>query len=146
MEGEYELQFEVQVGEDANATGTDTVTVMVTSENLAPVVKADDNRTVLVASSVSLNGTQTFDPNGDSLTYEWSVVSAPEGSKLTDEAIAGRTFAGPTSKLKGPNYYLFFAGAMLVAGLVFIPVARWYQPKEYLQDEAEEDEAVPDKA
>ena len=90
------------------------------------------------------------------------MVSAPEGSKLTDESIKGRTFAGPTSKLKGPNYYLFFAGAMLVAGLVFIPVARWYQPKEYLQDEAEdgedspentddsddaaEDEAEPDKA
>ena len=162
VEGEYELQFEVQVGEDANATGTDTVTVVVTSENLPPVAKADDNRTVLVATSVNLNGTQTFDPNGDSLTYEWSVVSVPEGSKLTDEAINGRTFAGPTSKLKGPNYYLFFAGAMLVAGLVFIPVARWYQPKEYLQDEAEdgedspentddsddaaEDEAEPDKA
>jgi len=162
VEGEYELQFEVQVGEDANATGTDTVTVVVTSENLSPVAKADDNRTVLVATSVNLNGTQTFDPNGDSLTYEWSVVSVPEGSKLTDEAINGRTFAGPTSKLKGPNYYLFFAGAMLVAGLVFIPVARWYQPKEYLQDEAEdgedslentddsddaaEDEAEPDKA
>ena len=41
-------------------------------------------------------------------------------------------------RLKGPHYYLFFAGAMLFAALLFIPVARWYQPKEYLQDEADD--------
>ena len=57
---------------------------------------------------------------------------------MTDEAITGRQFVGPTSKLKGPDYYLFFAGAMLLAALIFIPVARWYQPKEYLQDEADD--------
>ena len=35
---------------------------------------------------------------------------------------------------------------MLLAALLFIPVARWYQPKEYLQDEAEDenDPADPD--
>ena len=27
---------------------------------------------------------------------------------------------------------------MLLAALLFIPVARWYQPKEYLQDEADD--------
>ena len=37
---------------------------------------------------------------------------------------------------------------MLLAALLFIPVARWYQPKEYLQDEAEDenDPADPDGA
>ena len=41
-----------------------------------------------------------------------------------------------TSKLPGASYYWFFVIAMLVTTLIFIPVARWYKPKEYIQDEA----------
>lgn len=41
-----------------------------------------------------------------------------------------------TSKLPGASYYWFFAIAMLVTAIIFIPVARWYKPKEYIQDEA----------
>jgi len=40
-----------------------------------------------------------------------------------------------TSKLPGASYYWFFATAMLVTAFIFIPVARWYKPKEYIQDE-----------
>ena len=72
------------------------------------------------------------------------MVSAPDGSKVTTESLNGRQFAGPTSKLKGPDYYLFFAGTMLMAELLFIPVARRYQPKEYLQDEADDGEDSPE--
>ncbi len=41
-----------------------------------------------------------------------------------------------TSKLPGASYYWFFVIAMLLTGVIFIPVARWYKPKEYIQDEA----------
>ncbi|MHC4727350.1 MAG: hypothetical protein ACYS17_08970 [Planctomycetota bacterium] len=41
-----------------------------------------------------------------------------------------------TSKLPGASYYWFFVIAMLVTGCIFIPVACWYKPKEYIQDEA----------
>lgn len=40
-----------------------------------------------------------------------------------------------TSKLPGASYYWFFAVIMLVTAVIFIPVARWYKPKEYIQDE-----------
>jgi POT family proton-dependent oligopeptide transporter len=40
-----------------------------------------------------------------------------------------------TSKLAGASYYWFFVIAMLVTAFIFIPVARWYKPKEYIQDE-----------
>jgi len=40
-----------------------------------------------------------------------------------------------TSKLPGATYYWFFAIAMLATAAIFIPVARWYKPKEYIQDE-----------
>ncbi len=40
-----------------------------------------------------------------------------------------------TSKLPGASYYWFFVIAMLVTACIFIPVSRWYKPKEYIQDE-----------
>lgn len=41
-----------------------------------------------------------------------------------------------SSKLPGASYYMFFLGSMLVTAILFIPVARWYPVKEYIQDEA----------
>ena len=41
-----------------------------------------------------------------------------------------------TSKLPGASYYWFFVIAMLVTSILFMPMARWYKPKEYIQDEA----------
>lgn len=41
-----------------------------------------------------------------------------------------------TSKLPGASYYWFFLISMLITAFIFIPVARWYKPKEYIQDEA----------
>jgi POT family proton-dependent oligopeptide transporter len=43
-----------------------------------------------------------------------------------------------SSKLEGPDYYLFFAGAMLLTAIVFIPVAQRYREKTHIQDEAPE--------
>ncbi len=40
-----------------------------------------------------------------------------------------------TSKLPGASYYWFFVKVMIITALLFIPVARWYKPKEYIQDE-----------
>lgn len=41
-----------------------------------------------------------------------------------------------TSKLAGPNYYLFFAGLMLATAVGFVFYALTYKEKVYLQDEA----------
>ncbi|MDX1950787.1 MAG: POT family MFS transporter [Verrucomicrobiota bacterium] len=40
-----------------------------------------------------------------------------------------------TSKLAGPAYYLFFAGLMLAAAILFIPFARWYKEENHLYTE-----------
>ena len=39
-----------------------------------------------------------------------------------------------SSKLEGPDYYLFFAGAMLVTAIIYIPVAMKYREKTYLYE------------
>jgi POT family proton-dependent oligopeptide transporter len=41
-----------------------------------------------------------------------------------------------TSKLAGASYYWFFVIAMLATAVLFLPVARWYPIKTYIQDEA----------
>lgn len=43
--------------------------------------------------------------------------------------------ADGTSKLPGASYYWFFMIAMLVTAVLFIPIARWYKQREYIQDE-----------
>jgi len=42
-----------------------------------------------------------------------------------------------STRLPGADYYWFFTAAMLVTAVVFIPVARRYPVKNYIQDEAE---------
>lgn len=42
-----------------------------------------------------------------------------------------------TSKLAGASYYYFFAKAMFVTALLFVPVAMRYRGKTYAQDEAQ---------
>ena len=42
-----------------------------------------------------------------------------------------------SSKLAGAEYYNFFALCMLVTAIVFIPVAKAYKEKTYMQDELE---------
>jgi proton-dependent oligopeptide transporter, POT family len=41
--------------------------------------------------------------------------------------------ADGTNKLPGAQYYMFFAILMLVVAVIYIPVARWYKEKTYIQ-------------
>jgi POT family proton-dependent oligopeptide transporter len=43
-----------------------------------------------------------------------------------------------SSKLVGAEYFLFFAGSMLLAAFIFIPIAMLYKEKYYIQDEMED--------
>jgi len=55
-------------------------------------------------------------------------------------AIVNEVISNPdgTSKLPGASYYWFFTISMLVTAILFIPIARWYKPREYIQAEAEQ--------
>jgi len=83
---------------------------------------------------------------------EFAYTQAPKKMKSMLQSIElfaislGNIFAGVvndviknqdgTSKLPGASYYWFFVFAMLVTSVLFIPLARWYKPREYIQDEA----------
>jgi POT family proton-dependent oligopeptide transporter len=52
-------------------------------------------------------------------------------------AVVNQAIKNPdgTSKLPGASYYWFFMIAMIVTAVLFIPIARWYKQREYIQDE-----------
>jgi lysophospholipase L1-like esterase len=53
-------------------------------EGVAPIAKAGPNYKVVINTSVPLDGSESFDPEGDSIqSYEWTVASSPEGSIAT---------------------------------------------------------------
>ena len=58
----------------------DDVVVISATPNAPPVAYAGDDQTVSRNKMISLDGTGSSDPNGDTLTYNWSIVSRPEGS------------------------------------------------------------------
>jgi chitinase len=61
--------------------------------NTAPVANAGPNQTVNATDEVTLDGSGSFDPNGDVITYAWTLSSKPEGSTAT---LTGATTVSPT--------------------------------------------------
>jgi fibro-slime domain-containing protein len=80
-EGNYVLQLIVNDGQLSSAP--DTVTVGVAYPNRAPIAEAGNNQQVSINTNVVLNGSGSSDPDGDPLTYDWTVIS-PSGSNLVN--------------------------------------------------------------
>ncbi len=78
--GDYVI--ELVVTDNRRQTSSDQVLVKAV-ENRAPVVKAGPDQTATVGTLVTLDGSQSQDPDGDPITFEWRFVSQPEGSTAT---------------------------------------------------------------
>lgn len=61
--------------------------------NTAPVANAGSPQTVSTGDPVTLDGSGSFDVNGNPLTYSWTLTSVPEGSTAT---LTGATTVSPT--------------------------------------------------
>lgn len=133
VEGSYTLQFRYAVGD---AVAESTVEVIGTTDNTPPVLQVDDITWGFDdENSVSLDGSNSFDPDGDDLTVKWRMLKSPPLSQRLATDISNPDRLTDGSKLEGANYYLFFAGCMMLTSLLFIPVAMNYREQSYIQDE-----------
>jgi hypothetical protein len=74
--GTYSIQLKVM--DSWGAVGTDTVTLSI--NNLKPVANAGQNQSLTLGDTALLDGSASSDPNGDPLSYTWSLSSVPVGS------------------------------------------------------------------
>ncbi|WP_295801694.1 glycosyl hydrolase family 18 protein [uncultured Microbulbifer sp.] len=88
-----DLTFTLSVNDGAE-TDTDTVVVSVSAgqENRAPVSDAGADQMVVTPAVVTLDGSASSDPDGDSLSYAWTQVRGTPVT-LSDAAAATPTFS-----------------------------------------------------
>ena len=73
---------------------TDTVDVIVSHINRAPIAAAGTNQTVDEGSTVQLDGTQSYDLDGDALHFSWVQTAGPSVT-LATPAAATTSFIAP---------------------------------------------------
>ena len=105
--GMYVAQLVVSDGTETSAPST----VTITTTNTPPVAYAGTNQTVAFGRTVLLNGSGSFDPDNDSLTYSWSFTHVPTASSAT--------ISGPTNEF--PNFTPDQPGTYVVQLIVSDP-------------------------
>jgi hypothetical protein len=78
--GDYSFTLKVNDGKLSSKVVELTISVQ-DSPNEAPIANAGPDRNTGVGIAVELDGTGSFDPDNNKLTFEWSLRSRPNGSK-----------------------------------------------------------------
>ena len=92
----------VTATEVAGNSTSQTLTITFTPLINDPIANAGPAQTVLVGTTVHLNGTGSTDEDGDPLTYRWTFLSIPTASQAV---LAGATTATPTFVADKPGSY-----------------------------------------
>jgi predicted extracellular nuclease len=79
LAGMWEFELTVSDGVLSDAA---TVRVEVLAPNRAPTARAGDDRSAEVGAPVSLDGSASDDPDGDSIAFSWAFTSRPPGSTV----------------------------------------------------------------
>jgi hypothetical protein len=92
LPGDYLVQLVVT---DSLGAASDPSTVFISTSNSAPVANAGADQFIERAGvTVQLDGSLSFDPDGDPITSEWAITTKPNGSAaaLSDPTAVNPTF------------------------------------------------------
>jgi hypothetical protein len=98
------FQLTVTDEEDAQATDTAIVNVTLPLANRPPEADAGVDQQVEEGETVTLNGSNTFDPDGDNVSYQWEQVAGLPVTLLPDPTAENPTFEAPFVALAGLSF------------------------------------------
>jgi hypothetical protein len=87
---------------DDNCNGIIDDPAVCTPVNHAPIANAGADQTAPVGTTVHLDGTTSSDPDGNSLSFQWTLVAQPAGSTAT---LTGTTTPTPSFVIDKPGTY-----------------------------------------
>lgn len=87
------LTFQLTVS-DSNTSNTDEVNITIKDVNHPPVTDAGSDQTVQEGSTVTLDGSNSYDSDSDILTYSWVQTAGTEVT-FSDSSVAQPTFNAP---------------------------------------------------
>ncbi|MGH9199818.1 MAG: PKD domain-containing protein, partial [Vicinamibacterales bacterium] len=97
--GTYELRLVVNDGQLDSAPDT----VLISTSNSRPTANAGPDQTLAVGSLAHLDASASSDPDGDSLTFQWSFDSKPAASAAT---LSDPSAINPTFAIDAPGNYV----------------------------------------
>lgn len=103
VEQNKELSFELAVTDNDGNISSDEITVQVKNVNSLPIADAGQDQSINTGSTVHLDGTNSYDNDGDQLTYIWSLDSKPFTSFAS---LSNATTATPSIKVDKAGEYL----------------------------------------
>ena len=91
--GAIVLTFELFATDGVNFV-TDTVDIIVSDTNVAPLANAGNDQTLAAGTSVQLSAANSFDADGDAISFSWSQVSSSAGLTyvLSDASLVNPSF------------------------------------------------------
>jgi len=86
-------------------------TLIQAQNNTRPVARAGDDGEAPVGAALSLDGTDSYDPDGDEISYHWTIESKPETSGLADSpfSVNGDRNSGRTTVIPDVEGLYVFA-------------------------------------
>ena len=80
-DGIYEIAILTKLdGKIISVDNKNTISINASSENLPPVANAGKHQEVILSKVVMLDGTLSFDPNKDQLSYKWFIIKQPDNN------------------------------------------------------------------
>ena len=93
VNGTYRVRLTVRDG--ALNSAPDEVVITAAGPNEAPVANAGKDRNTITGQGFTLNGSKSYDPDGDMITFVWRFLEVPAGSGVTDSSFSDASSPKP---------------------------------------------------